>query len=30
MGYVVGYAMFLAFLFGVLAGIGVGRFIDKE
>ena len=30
MGCVVGYAMFLAFLFGVLAGIGISKIIDKE
>jgi len=30
MGYIVGYAMFLAFLFGVLVGVGVSRIIDKE
>ena len=30
MGYIVGYAMFLVFLIGILVGIGVSMIIDKE
>lgn len=30
MGYIVGYALVGAFLIGVLVGVRVSRFIDKE
>lgn len=30
MGYIIGYALVGAFLFGVLVGVGVCKLIDKE